>query len=326
LSKDILDAEIHSMLVRLGCEINFCSRNRKLDTRVITELWMIKLKFTPDIVISYDFSGNVISAINVIGTSIRWYPCVRGLETAFTWWRSFMLRILFPMAKRVIVPSSAVSHKLEEYKITSQKNVVVIPNGIVITPHTRPDTLPVNMYRLVCVANFYSIIKGQHYAVEALNMLPDNYFLDFIGDGEEQYQVIEMVKRYRLEDRIKFLGVLDNSKMRNHLVNYDLMVVPSLSESFGICAIEGMAAGLPIVATHVGGLPEVVDETCGRLVPAANPKAMADAVNQFCEDTDVWKRVHEGALNRVKKHFSVEAMASRYYQTFSEANVEVENV
>ena len=133
------------------------------------------------------------------------------------------------------------------------------------------------------MANFYSEVKGQKYAVEAMRLLPRNYELSFFGDGIFLTTVKDLAIRYGLEEGIRFLGGLDNRTMREKLVEYDAIVVPSESESFGIVAIEGMAAGLPVIASGVGGLSEVVTEDCGLLVPAAKPRALADGIRLVCE-------------------------------------------
>ena len=95
------------------------------------------------------------------------------------------------------------------------------------------------------------------------------------------------------------------------------MVVPSESESFGIVAIEGMAAGLPVIASDVGGLSEVVTEDCGLLVPAAKPRALADGIRLVCENPGIWEKKHNAAIEHVREKFTVEAMAAKYQRTFS---------
>lgn len=320
------ELELYTSLISKGSEITFSSRVWKLDKSVFIEIWKSKKIFSPDVIVSYDFSSNVLGATSVIGSQVRWFPCVRGLETAFQLWRACVLRIIFLRANKVIVPSSAVKEKLYKHKITSFKNISIIPNGIEINSKSRNNQAPINIYNLVCVGNFYSDVKGQQYAVEALKKLPRTYNLTFIGQGKELENIKMFVKQYKLSKRVKFVGGLTNKIMRNTLVDYDLLLVPSISESFGIAAIEGMAAGLPVIASDVGGLSEVINDECGVLVPVASPSALVNGIRNVCENSTIWKNMHWGGMKRVKENYSVTKMVDRYYEAFANDLQGVEDV
>jgi len=91
-----------------------------------------------------------------------------------------------------------------------------------------------------------------------------------------------------------------------------LSVLPSLSESFSNSLLESMAAGLPVVATNVGGNPEIVqDGETGLLVPPRDPAAMADAIIRVLEAPEMAKRFGVAGRERVMKHFSLETVIRR---------------
>ena len=317
LSDEYVEKDLLSSLEAGDHDILFCSRKRKLDIRLLLHVRKIIRQGGTQEVVSYDFASNVICALTVWGSKHLWFPSVHGLESAFKWWRAAILRFVFMRASKIIVPSKAVQNKLVDHHISTIDKVSVIPNGISNNCHTRNEEPPKEHFRLVCVANFYSEIKGQKYAVEAMRLLPRNYELSFFGDGIFLTTVKDLAIRYGLEEGIRFLGGLDNRTMREKLVEYDAIVVPSESESFGIVAIEGMAAGLPVIASDVGGLPEVVSKDCGILVAPGDSDALANAIRKVCENPELWKKLHQNGIQHVKKNFTAKGMASKYHELFT---------
>lgn len=314
---DIVEDDLLSLLLSKAHEVHCFPRRGKLDFKPLLRLRRANRRICPDVVISYDFTSNVFGALCVLGRSQRWFPCVHGLVTGFEGWRNLVQRVLYLKAQAVIVPSCAVREKLMTHNVAGNDKVVVIPNGIDVDAPQRRVSAPQWRYKIVCVANFYSEVKGHRYAVEAMKLLPEEYTLTFIGDGQELEGVKDLVRRYSLDSQVDFRGAMNNHDMRKLLPEYDVMVVPSLSESFGIAAVEGMAAGLPVVASAVGGLPEVVvDDECGVLVQPGNSERLAKAIKSLCDEPATWERMHHAGLARARDFFSVGLMADRYYREF----------
>ncbi len=92
-----------------------------------------------------------------------------------------------------------------------------------------------------------------------------------------------------------------------------LLVLSSLSEGVSLTLLEGMARGLPVVATRVGGNPEVVEEgVTGLLVPPRDPPALANAMLRLWSDADLARRLGAAGRRRVEEHFDVRQMVARY--------------
>ena len=99
----------------------------------------------------------------------------------------------------------------------------------------------------------------------------------------------------------------------------DLFVLPSKAEGISNTILEAMATGLPVVATAVGGNPElVVDGETGSLVPSQDPKAMADAIECYINDPAMLKRHGSAGRKRVEASFSMEAMMNNYLAVYGE--------
>jgi D-inositol-3-phosphate glycosyltransferase len=102
----------------------------------------------------------------------------------------------------------------------------------------------------------------------------------------------------------------------------DVLVVPSLSESFGLVAIEAMSVGLPVVATSVEGLRSVVVEgITGKLVPSRDSKAIANAVEDILKDNDQYIAMQKACIKRVTDLYSVQSMASEFFSLFQQVSL-----
>lgn len=135
--------------------------------------------------------------------------------------------------------------------------------------------------------------------------------LEIAGDGVCMDELRERARQFGLEKSVTFLGQVSN--VRDLLARAGMFVLCSLSEGVSLTLLEAMARGLPVVATDVGGNPEVVarDET-GLLVPARTPHALADALLRLWRNPDLGSRMGVAGRRRVEKHFNVRTMVAAY--------------
>ena len=131
-----------------------------------------------------------------------------------------------------------------------------------------------------------------------------------VGDGELRPAMEEKVQKLGLSDSVVFTGI--RRDVPEILALLDIFVLPSLWEGLPIALLEAMAAGLPVVATAVGGTPEVVvDGVTGFLVPPRDPQALADAILRLLRDPELRQRMGEAGRARVAAHFSIEQMVHK---------------
>lgn len=160
---------------------------------------------------------------------------------------------------------------------------------------------------LVVTAGRLVPVKGYKYLIEALPLIvreAPNIQVIFIGDGELREELLNKAKALKLENNALFLG------MRNDVPEIiscsDLFVLPSINEGFGIVLLEAMAMRRPIVATNVGGIPEVVlDGETGILVPPKDPVQLSDAILKLLKDTSLARRMGEYGYQRLKSCFDI---------------------
>jgi glycosyltransferase involved in cell wall biosynthesis len=143
--------------------------------------------------------------------------------------------------------------------------------------------------------------------------------LKIIGSGSRLEEYTELARTLGIEEEVHFLGHIDHDKLPEHYAAADLFVLSSRMESFGLVVAEAMACGLPVVATRVGGVPEVVDEgVTGLLVPPNDPEALAEAVNSLLDDPDRMKAMGAKGRERVREHFTWDKVAERMVGYFRE--------
>lgn len=172
---------------------------------------------------------------------------------------------------------------------------------------------------LVGVVARFEPVKGVEYFVQAAALLGDRESAArFVaaGWGSQESRLREKAFALGLAGRLSFVGRLPS--VVPLLAALDVLVVPSLSEAFGLVALEAMALGIPVVASDVGGLAEiVVPGITGLLVPPADPAALADAVESLLDDTGRARKMGAAGLARAESEFSVGRMIDESLSLYS---------
>jgi glycosyltransferase involved in cell wall biosynthesis len=136
-----------------------------------------------------------------------------------------------------------------------------------------------------------------------------------IGDGPLRAELEALTADLNLTDRVRFLGSRDD--VAALLVAADVAVLSSRSEGLSLALLEAMAAGKPVVATRVGGNPEVLtDGETGRLVPPADPEALAAALLEVLDQPGQAAALGRAARSRVVERFSLRGMVTQYEQVY----------
>jgi glycosyltransferase involved in cell wall biosynthesis len=139
----------------------------------------------------------------------------------------------------------------------------------------------------------------------------------FIGDGAAREQLERRASELNVTSRVTFLGYRQD--IRTLLPGLDVYANTSVFEGVSLTILEAMATGLPVVATRVGGTPEVVvDGESGLLVPARDPRALANALDAVLSDNALRRRLGGGARARVEQQFSLARMISDYASVYEE--------
>ena len=134
-----------------------------------------------------------------------------------------------------------------------------------------------------------------------------------VGDGPERKGLEKEAKRIGVDDRLRFEGFVAHERLPALLAHADLLVLPSLYEELGTVPLEAMQAGLPIVASETGGVPEVIEDGVnGMLVPPGDPEALARAIDRLLADRNLARRLSAGT----GKDYDWEVLAERVLRVY----------
>ncbi len=156
--------------------------------------------------------------------------------------------------------------------------------------------------RLLCVANWFPV-KGLHVLIEALAGLPADVRLELVGDPavDPAYarRVREAIRRHRLQDRVRVAGVVPPEEVGARYAAADAFVLPSAFEGYPTSLAEALWFGLPVVATAVGGVPDLISSGVeGILVPPGRPGPLAAALRRIRDDPAQRRRMAAAAAAR----------------------------
>ena len=148
-----------------------------------------------------------------------------------------------------------------------------------------------------------------------------------IAGGEDPDSIMELARSLRVEQSLRFPGWVDGSEKDNLLRESDVFVLPSYYEALPVGVLEAMACGVPVVATSVGGIPDVIeDRVNGLLIEPGQPDALARAIVTILTDDALRSRLREAARSEVRKRFSTESAIKDLETLYRELGIQVHSI
>jgi glycosyltransferase involved in cell wall biosynthesis len=244
---------------------------------------------------------------------------IDGLE----WWMTFE-------ASKVVLCSHSMRGELEHHFRLPPEKIAVIPNAIDTSTYRRNSDKETvrSQYgigshgKLVLFVGRLVPQKGVEHLIRAVPLILERHngarFI-IAGDGWSKSHLENLAASSGCGDKIKFLGFIRDSELAELTMSADALVVPSIYEPFGIVALEGMAAGAPVVAANVGGLADIVEhDRTGVLVYAKNPESLAWGVNKVLSDIGYSEWLVRNAKKKVDDVYSWKAVAKRTIEVYEE--------
>lgn len=233
----------------------------------------------------------------------------------------FVTKIEYTCADKIVAVSKAVACEAEGYYRLPRKKIVVIHNGVNLPTSTGAFENEKKSSHNILVVGRLVWRKGISYLIEALPAIAAEYSdaeLVVVGEGEQEASLKDCAMRLRVEKNVRFLGRVSSEKLRSLYLNADVYVQPSLYEPLGITILEAMSMEKPVVATNVGGIPEIItNKVDGLLVKPADSFQLKQAITDIFSDPSLGKRLGANAGKKIKKEFTWNMIAGKtleFYQ------------
>jgi len=271
--------------------------------------------------------GNVVAALAARSASVRYLTSVRNLELSKRPAGILLGRWAHASAFAVTFNSRHVRDLVSHRESIPRAKTRIIGNGVRPAPddpvaRERARSLwPVGASpRLLCPASLLPK-KGHRYLLEALSLavkeIPSIHLV-MAGEGPERSALESRAREMGLAGSVRFAGYRED--VRHLMSASDMVVLSSLEEGLPNVLLEAMAAGIPQVATSVGGTPEAVDEgVTGYLVPPRDPVLLAERIVRLARDGDRRAGMSKASKERVATRFAPERLAREHEALYAEA-------
>ena len=223
-------------------------------------------------------------------------------------------KVVSYLTGKIICVSEYDYFRAVKFNIAPTEMLEVIHNGVDDSDYRSEgnNQIPV----IVCVARFAPPKQHLHLIDTLARLSHKPWKLMLVGDGPEESKVVSQVKRAGLEDRIQFLGARDD--VPKILSESDIFVLPSSYEGLPISIIEAMRAGLPVIASDVGGVSELVNTETGILVKHESNLALDEAILFLLDTPDQRQLFGRAGRQAYETYFRSSEMVRRYVITYQE--------
>lgn len=256
----------------------------------------------------------------------HWYGVeLRWVQSSLRWLR-WLVRWALRTSDAVVAISSYTAREIERFGAGGVP-VRVIPYTTSVPPAApgsrRPS--PDGALRILFVGRLVER-KGVTHLVEAVKRLPSDVVgrLEIVGDGPERPGLATQIERDGLDRRVALRGRLSDAELRAAYESADALVLPSVvdarsdTEGLGVVLLEAMSYGVPVIASALGGIPDIVrDGETGLLVPAADPEALAAALRRVAREPGLAARLGAAGAHRAATVFGWPAIMAQWEECYA---------
>lgn len=314
---------------RLGMPVHFITGFHQYDPRMVLRVNDVVKAAQIDMIHAHEVKSDMIAYL-----ASRLQPVV--LVTTMHGWigNNLKSKVLIELDKRIARRFDcviAVSRKIEQAlleagvprdKLRVLHNAIVIENyqrtgcrGVLQEVLGRPVESPV-----IASVGRLSAEKGHADLVEAIALVKKSghkVSLVLIGDGPERPTLVQRIAKHGLQEVVYLAGYVQAPQRL--LEEVDLLVLPSHTEGLPNAALEALLMDVPVLATRVGGTPEVIiDGETGRLVAPHAPSELAAGIVEFLSSPEIWKQMAAKGKERVKRHFDFRARTNKLEAIYEE--------
>ena len=261
-------------------------------------IWGVKTKFHPMLVSVWG------SDIESLPKSIFYRPFIKSALTK---------------ADLITATSESLKKSTLALDNTLKNKIEIVPFGVHI-PESYIEISDKNYCSAIYLKHLHSVYAPE-ILIEATAIVIENFpsfKLTLCGDGPLKESLIELSNSLNLQKHIQFVGQIENRKVPELIQQHGFMVMPSLKEGFGVAAVEAFACGRPVVATNVGGIPEIVtDSINGYLVQPNNIQELADAMIKLISDKNRMIEFGKNGYESVRKRYDWERCVDKMEKVYN---------
>ncbi len=283
-------------------------------------LRLAKMMKNYDIVHTHNTAAQLFAAVGSVLCSVVLCTTEHNTSNRRRDWKWYapIDKWMYSKYSKVICISDSTEQNLRDFIKEGSDKICTILNGIDVKRYSQAVSIDKSTItnhperKVIAMVAGFRYQKDQETLIRAFNNLPEDYELWLIGDGERRSIIEQCIKDNKLEDRVLLLGI--RSDIPSLLKSVDVVVQSSHWEGFGLAAVEGMAAGKPVIASDVEGLAQVV-EGAGILFPLDDDKKLADIIKLLIEDQTYYQQVAANCMERAKM-FDIQKMVDAYNEVY----------
>lgn len=308
-------------LISAGFSVYQPALRRPLDPSAFRALSSWMRTHTITAVHTHEFTTSVYGSVAAKMQGLR---CVMTMHGGKSYTLALRRRVALALAARcahhVVGVSGDTATVLEESLWLPRGSVTVVPNGVPARAGHRKRAraalgLAAGERLILAVGNLYPV-KGHAVLVRAAGLLArrsdlPTWRVAIAGRGDQEQPLRQLIAEEQVADRVSLLGLRDD--IPDLLAAADLFVMPSLSEGLPMAILEAMYAGVPVVCSSVGGVPDVLEHgSLGLLFPAGDASSLAQALEESLVQEAIGRDRAMRAQQRVETRYSAKAMADAY--------------
>ncbi len=310
------DGWLRSELERYGVDVTILGLNGSMDRRFLGGFGSFLRTSSADVLHAHEFTLAYYGALASRRTGVPLITTVHGKNFVSGFKRRAAGALLFrkKAGRRMVAVSSDLATHVAHRLGLGAGRIVVVPNGVEVPGEpAAPPRVPDEPLCLVAVGNLYPV-KNHQLLVRAMADLDSagiDARLDILGRGAEESRLRTLIGELGVEDKVCLRGFRQD--VGEFLRRSHLLVSGSLSEGMPVSFLEAMAAGLPVVAPRVGGIPELIaHERQGLLYDCNDVESLGRALQRLAREEPVRRELGRQAFLRVGEEYSEAAMIQRY--------------